>query len=237
MEKGVILNELEMLARKHQTDKQVGDGSIPECHGYTDTYYELFKDHKEDYTDVLELGIWYGASHKMWKEFFVNAEIYGVDNFSGLGHKFRTENPNLTPAEMDKLLWDKIDELREFGISVAPYDQMDREELSRIFEDIYFDLVVDDGGHAGWQQQISFSFLWEHVKPGGYYIIEDLAVAELREFRQHDDIRSSTTYWLRSMLTDEPFSYYMPENVLKKYQAEIEYINFVGELGIIKKNG
>jgi len=237
MDGGIILNELEMLARKHNTDKQVGDGSIPECHGYTDKYFELFGDHKFDYTDVLELGIWFGGSHKMWKEFFVNAEVYGVDNFSGLWHKYKTEQPELPEPEIAKIIEKHVDDLREFGVSVTVADQMDKENLENVFADIEFDFICDDGGHGAWQQQISFGFLWDHLKPGGYYIIEDLGVADKREFRQYDDPRSSTTYWLASMDALEPFSYYIPTEKLQEIQKEIEHIKIVGELGIIKKNG
>ncbi len=34
--------------------------------------------------------------------------------------------------------------------------------------------MIDDGGHRVREQQISFNFLFDHVKPGGIYIIEDL---------------------------------------------------------------
>jgi hypothetical protein len=38
-----------------------------------------------------------------------------------------------------------------------------------------FDYIVDDGHHYQEHQQVSLGVLFEHVKPGGYYIIEDVA--------------------------------------------------------------
>ncbi len=35
------------------------------------------------------------------------------------------------------------------------------------------DIVIDDGGHQGIQHVASFEALWQHVKLGGWYCIED----------------------------------------------------------------
>ena len=37
-----------------------------------------------------------------------------------------------------------------------------------------YDIIIDDGYHGSKHQQISFNVLWDSVKSGGYYIIEDL---------------------------------------------------------------
>jgi hypothetical protein len=37
-----------------------------------------------------------------------------------------------------------------------------------------FDIIIDDGSHVGEHILTSFKILWSTVKPGGYYIIEDL---------------------------------------------------------------
>src|SRR3972149_8272692 len=75
------------IAFKYGTDK------CPQIsHNYTPVYYKLLKDKKEKIRKVLELGIgsrktmqWVpkhyqtGASLLMWRDFFPNAQIYGVD--------------------------------------------------------------------------------------------------------------------------------------------------------------
>jgi hypothetical protein len=37
-----------------------------------------------------------------------------------------------------------------------------------------FDIIIDDGGHTMKQHQVSLGVLFEVLKPGGIYIIEDL---------------------------------------------------------------
>lgn len=40
-----------------------------------------------------------------------------------------------------------------------------------------YDVIVDDGGHTWLQQMVSLSVLLHHVKPGGIYVLEDLATS------------------------------------------------------------
>ena len=37
-----------------------------------------------------------------------------------------------------------------------------------------FNFIIDDGSHQGDHIVASFKLLWQHIKPGGYYFIEDL---------------------------------------------------------------
>jgi cephalosporin hydroxylase len=39
-----------------------------------------------------------------------------------------------------------------------------------------FDVVIDDGSHADEDILVAFEHLWPLVQPGGFYVIEDLAV-------------------------------------------------------------
>jgi len=55
-------------------------------------------------------------------------------------------------------------------------DQSKRADLSAFIDTSggQFDVILDDGGHAMDQQQISLGYLFPEVKPGGMYIIEDV---------------------------------------------------------------
>lgn len=77
-------NDLELLARKYGTDKRTNDAGQNIYHGYTDTYYELFKDDRYDKLNILEIGVQNGFSHKMWADFFPNSMIYGIDTFEDI---------------------------------------------------------------------------------------------------------------------------------------------------------
>jgi cephalosporin hydroxylase len=229
------MNELESLGQFYKTDKRKNLNGETGNHDYIDTYYELLKDHKEDYENILEIGVWFGASHLMWNEFFPNAIINGVDNFSAQFHKYKTENPLMNDAEISMQLEELKNSLENVGIIIHVGSQADKEFLKTVGYDGKYDLICDDGSHGSWDVQTSFDVLWDYVKSGGYYIVEDLAVCDNREFRQFDDPRSATDQWLGSMVSTEPFSYYIESDKLKRIQGEIESIEIVGELGIIKK--
>jgi SAM-dependent methyltransferase len=129
--------------------------------GFLDHYEEKFKDIRNNVTKVLEIGVETGRSHRMWLEYFPNATIYGYDIFEyGVEefHSLQKGNPNLNRSVTFK------------------GDQSNISHLNN-FLDLYggdFDIIIDDGGHTMKQQQVSLKYLFDSVKPGGYYIIEDL---------------------------------------------------------------
>ena len=129
--------------------------------GYTKFYNSLFSEIRNDVTKVLEIGVETGCSHRLWLEYFPNATIYGFDIFEfGVDefNRLQEGNPNLDRSVMFKGDQEVVDDLEEF-LSLHGGD---------------FDIIIDDGGHSMRQQQISMGVLFDEVKPGGYYIIEDL---------------------------------------------------------------
>jgi|TARA_Y100000310_G_scaffold39706_1_gene37229 SAM-dependent methyltransferase len=129
--------------------------------GYTSHYASLFNDVRNDITKVLEIGVETGRSHRMWLEYFPNATLYGFDIFkSGVEefHRLQAGNPYLDRSVMFEGNQENIDDLKKF-LSLHGRD---------------FDIIIDDGGHTMKQQQISLGVLFDVVKSGGHYIIEDL---------------------------------------------------------------
>lgn len=50
-----------------------------------------------------------------------------------------------------------------------------REELKRVADNgVQFDIIIDDGSHASYHQQLTLEMLFPTLKPGGLYAIEDL---------------------------------------------------------------
>ena len=207
------MNELDILARIYGTDKRTNDIGQNIYHGYTDIYHSLLKNERYEYKNILEIGVREGWSHFMWRDYFPKAMIYGIDNFSEPSCTIKKED-----IECDR-------------IKVIVGEQDDPKLIEKNFKDIVFDLIIDDGSHRSWHQQKSFKYLWNKLKSGGIYIIEDLAVCAMREFREFDDIRSATTAWLDSIIKKNFFSYYMQENEIK----DIKAVQLIGELGIIYK--
>ncbi len=145
------------LAEKYQVDK------CPEnYHYYTIGYYELLKDFKPK--SMLEIGIGFyemmsnyagsnykkGASLYMWRDFFKNCKVYGAD------------------IVQDCMFEDE-------GIETILCDQSKPEHLKQIINILgEQDLILDDGSHINQHQFTTFLTLWEHLREGGLYIIEDL---------------------------------------------------------------
>jgi hypothetical protein len=202
------LNELDQLALKYGTDKS----SLG--HNYTEVYYNLFKDHREKYDAVLEGGIWRGASHQMWRDFFPNADILGFDN-------------------CDHIPWEEMAGVQDDRITFFQGDQCDYRFLITTFGNMEFDLIVDDAGHSSWGNQLMFRYLFPQLKSGGYYIIEDLR--ETINYRELQDMASCTINFLESFKRNNFFSFYMSPMECYKYGQLIENIEIIGELGIIKK--
>ena len=87
----------------------------------------------------------------MWSHYFPRGEIFGLDfnDFTGV----------------------KIDRCKIFRADASRPD-----ELRAVWDEIggEFDVIIDDASHASDHQQITLGALFEAVKPGGVFIIEDL---------------------------------------------------------------
>ena len=55
-----------------------------------------------------------------------------------------------------------------------------------------FDIILDDGGHSVRQQRVSIETLWNSLKSGGYYIIEDLHtnIRNMQRIHPHLNVNS-----------------------------------------------
>jgi hypothetical protein len=120
-------------------------------HHFTEVYDRFFFPVRLEARKVFEIGILKGASLQMWRDYFPNAVIYGVDI-------------------------DDKSSLNSGRIKTYVADQANRKQLQAMLDaaGTDFDIILDDGGHSMEQQQVSFGFLFRHVKPGGYYVIEDV---------------------------------------------------------------
>jgi demethylmacrocin O-methyltransferase len=149
-----VARNLELLARIYGTDKS------SKLHGYTKWYAHHLFPRRNTIRSVLEIGIGGttsrtgyetvagGQSLRMWQTYFPNARIVGVD----------IERKVVTGPR----------------ISVEQGSQDDPAFLADVARRHGpFDLIIDDGSHIGRHVQASFEALFEHVRPGGLYIIED----------------------------------------------------------------
>lgn len=176
---------LTSLALKYGTDK----GCRDKDNRFTPYYHQNLSEIRADVERVLEIGVWKGKSLAMWAEYFENAKIYGIDT----NIRFRKND-------------EKIETMR--------MDQSNKEHLAKLKEMTEeFDLIIDDGGHRMNQQQISLACLFDHVKSGGIYIVEDLHTS-LPHHEQECGIdfgaspcqTNTTLFMLNRLKSGEPYS-------------------------------
>ena len=142
----------------------------PHDHNFVEVYERFFFQFMHKPIRILEIGIYEGASLELWYKYFTQATIFGID----LSTKAEYDNDRVTTF-------------------IA--DQSKRANLQR-FIDTHggdFDIIIDDGGHYMNQQQISFGFLFPFVKPGGYYVIEDLHTSIPNIYREFGATQSDST--------------------------------------------
>jgi len=140
------MNDLEEYF-KHN-DKRV----IDKWHHYFEVYERHFSKYRNKEIVLLEIGTFQGGSLQMWKHYFGDkAKIYGIDI-----------NPDCKQVE-------------EENIQIFIGSQSDRNFLRNVIKDMPpIDILIDDGGHTMQQQIVSFEELFDHIKPDGVYLCEDL---------------------------------------------------------------
>lgn len=165
------------LAIKHHCDKRIGK------HGYTVYYDRYFSPLQDKRLSIMEIGVRWGGSLRMWEEFFPQAKVYGVDN-----QKWCT----------------KSDSKR---IKVFIGDQTDVPFLDSIVKQTgKLDIVIDDGSHMIEDQMLSFRTLWPHVAPGGMYIIEDAHCAYQKKYHGGYRKPESPIEQFKNLVDDVNFS-------------------------------
>lgn len=130
-------------------------------HGYLPFYDREFTKWRDEPIRLLEIGLNVGASIKLWLQYFTQAKIVGLDI---VDFKFA---PEIEQWVMDAGVLNRFEFFK--GSAFSPYD------LQRFVESQpeQFDIIIDDGAHSSGTIIMSFNYLWGHVKPGGYYCIED----------------------------------------------------------------
>ena len=180
---GVVTLKLCDLVDNSRTDKNTS-------HSYLDTYDMLFSSRKDTAKHVLEIGIQQGGSIKMWREYFTNATVYGLDIMS----------PNS--------VWDEIGN----DPKIVLYTSTDAYNLD-FFRDTFlnpglrFDVLIDDGPHTLDSMKEFIVKYSQVLAEGGVLVVEDVhdmswiehltnVVPEnLKPYIQVFDLRSNKGRW------------------------------------------
>lgn len=145
------MTEFETLCQGTGTDKGK----------YAAAYEEIFKDIRGDIKTILEFGVLYGSSLFLWREYFPNAKILGVDAMPYGGRlPDRTE--------------------------VFEGEQQNEKVLAALKEKGPYDVIVDDAGHVPAHYIVTLFALKDHAE---HYIIEDVTHHDVDYFPESEGFK------------------------------------------------
>lgn len=107
---------------------------------------------------MVELGVWKGGSLRMWRDFFSNAQIHGID----------VVPEQMFSEERIKTYW-----------HIPQYPQDLRKILERIGPEV--DLFIDDGDHHPDSQINTCLAVMPLLGKNALYVIEDVGHTEIVE--------------------------------------------------------
>jgi demethylmacrocin O-methyltransferase len=177
-------------------------------HDYCRHYDKVFSDIRLGSLKVLEVGVASGVSIQGFLEYFPQSEIFGVDIV------YDTNAYNSTTVKAHP----------RYTFTAGDQGNQDFWKLFVSKHGSNWDIFIDDGSHFIWHIIPCFEAMWPHIKPGGYYAIEDLAVG----------------YGAGSVFVREDFPRHMQwvGELLDKInwgQDSIDSMYFARELAILKK--
>ena len=166
-------NILSELCEKYGSDKGFINIDIDKKpynwhpHTYATYYHSIFNLSRENIKYVFECGLGTnnpyfksnmtengipGASLRVWRDYFFNAQIYGCD--------------------IDKEILFEADRIKTFYV-----DQLDANSIKSMWETINvesFDIIIDDGLHEPEANYNFFINSFHKLKKNGVFIIEDV---------------------------------------------------------------
>jgi hypothetical protein len=217
------------LADRFNTDKNRHTGNR---HFYSRVYDRLLSDRRFSMRRLMEIGLCRGLAEKkqtetpsvtLWQTYFPFLEVIGVDltDFSVLN------NERFKSFVCDQ---SKIDDLKRVSAKLEPGS---------------FDVIIDDGSHASFDEQLTLRELFPLLAPGGWYFIEDLdwqppgedptkislTKTLLRDIREHGKARSVDPLGLSALAP------LFAEILFFDSHYELNRARLMGGLAAIRKRG
>lgn len=120
-----------------------------------DFYTKVFTPLKNSPLNLVEIGISSGGSLALWRDWFISANITGIDNYA---------QENLEGKSFINTL---------SNVNIILEDGYNNDTINK-FEDNSIDYLIDDGPHTIESQLECLQKYYPKVKPGGKIIIEDV---------------------------------------------------------------
>lgn len=197
------MKTLDQIGIANGTDKAtVFTRTYAKPHGYLPHLESIVDELRFASIKLLEVGVGGGESIRTWLEYFPHASVFGVDIV-------QNTNPWNTP---------KADTHERYKFMQG--DQTDKTMWACFLADCGkdFDVIIDDGSHEPKGIITTFECLWQALKPGGHYVIEDLACGFTNPgYPTHLD-------WLRVQL-----------ELVNQGLGEVDHLYFSRELAVLTK--
>jgi SAM-dependent methyltransferase len=197
------------ILNKYSSDKGTSPNEQENlANGYGDLYERYFRDYRESAVNICDIGIDQGRSLLANQEYFTNATIHGVDI-------------------SDKSIY-RTERIRTYMVDQGNVKQLGDFFSEMRFKGIDFDIIIDDGSHDVAHQQMTFGKLFDLLKPGGIYVIEDMCTSFFKEgvnlygYTQTREKMDNNTV---NFLTNRPLrSPWIDSEKLDRMDFEIDYV-------------
>lgn len=136
-------------------------------HDYLEYYDNIFNQKRLDEMNILEIGVLYGESLKLWEYYFPNSKIFGIENFSQLDGGY----PYSTPLDYQKTS-DNLSKNKR--INLINMDCENELSIQEKLDGLFFDIIIDDANHNINQQLKNFINYFPKLNSGGIYVCEDI---------------------------------------------------------------
>lgn len=164
---------------------ETGTDKSSSIHNYCKNYEKYLPFDRLSNLTILEIGVYHGESINMWKQFYPYSKVIGIDIVESC---ISMTNPN-NNIFIEIGSQDDIQFLKRISKIHGPYD-----------------LIIDDGSHQNHHVLTSFNALFDYIKPGGVYVIEDSVTSYWDEFGGgYKKIGSSIEYF-KELIDDVNFN-------------------------------
>lgn len=203
------LGNLSAIGARTGTDKL--------AHGYLQKYEFFLKPLRDKTFNLLELGVFQGASILMWADYFRNAQIYGCD-ITPSAIRFSSERIHINILDLG---------------NTASFPILGRRN---------YKVIIDDASHYFDHQLMAFFYLFPYLERGGIYILEDLhtSFGSMRGQFNHgsNDYTANVLLHLAELVLSQnssPRDVNSYHNFLKSFAPQIDCITIIAKSCIIIK--
>lgn len=150
-------------------------------HNYQRVYEPDFEPLKDKQINILEIGVYKGASTCAFVEYFSKAKFYSVDIYE-----------RVDISQITILKHKRVKTIKGSSMDPSVVDAM-KEEWGK---NIKFDIIIDDGMHTPKANRLTFDLMFPLLKKSGSYYVEDAWPLDImsNEQKHHK--------WLRDRPTD-----------------------------------